>query len=198
MVKLNTAIDPNAPLPNGQALYAEALAVLAASGHSRPLAGVPSVGGANGVPVVAANDTRRARGFKRDVELRPNSRFVRRMGATSHYRSGTNTTATFAARARIPNGRMARLSTAMLTASGQKRAGTPAVTPLSLLRARVSDRRFQVQREEELARSRIIVSTLSQRFRAHGYDIGFDGKPDMEATMRARNTGWALQHLRYA
>ena len=121
-----------------------------------------------------------ARPFKRALALKPTEPFARQ-GATSFYRGHTGTTATFAARARIPDRRARRMAEVLLKAAGSTApvVGVPSITTLTKLRVRAEQymqaRRFKAQR---------LLHTLRARFAANAADMA-DGVADMPRTAKA-------------
>lgn len=98
--------------------------------------------------------------------------------------------ATFAARSRMPDARMAKMATAQLMAGSRAGKGVPAVSTLQLVRARL---RAVQNAQAFYLRARQSVNWLQHRFREQDVDRG-DGTLHMARLVRAKQRGYLPQN----
>ena len=186
----DTSFFSDMALPDAEFRAKAAAALLMQRAPVGP-ASVPTVGNRHAAPIVAANSNMRARAFKRSGPS----------GATRMFN-----------RAHVPASGNRRMATSFLMGASTRptRMGTPVVTPLSLLQARVAPQKFARRTERDRialqktalqnwaamrARASMVFGIIANRTQNYTVDMR-DGQADtaLAASVQARH--WA-QGLRY-
>lgn len=188
---MNLATDTNffsdMALPDAERRAKDAAALLI---QRAPVGMVPTVAKHGAAPIVAANNNMQARGFKRAAGP---------SGATRMFN-----------RAHIPANRGSRrMATSFLMGASTRNAlmGTPVVSPLSLLQARVSPRKFALSRRAMektalqnwaamRARASMVFGILAARANNVTRDMR-DGEADwaLARNMQARSWNMGLRYV---